>query len=173
MLHLLPVDERRKTYKKFVYESGKAVFEIGFWPFDPKRASRVDASKVSCPVLLISGARDRATPYSVNLKIANKYKTVSTCKVFPKNAHWVLGEPGWEKIATHVSDWMDRVLGVSSPAPITKTKELKYAAGKKSNVFHRHDCRQAQRIRPENLTGFGSRDEAIGSGRRPCGVCGP
>ncbi|MCD4715398.1 MAG: alpha/beta hydrolase, partial [Desulfobacterales bacterium] len=31
MLHLLPVDEQRQAYKKFVYESGKAVFEIGFW----------------------------------------------------------------------------------------------------------------------------------------------
>ncbi|MBW1797917.1 MAG: alpha/beta fold hydrolase, partial [Deltaproteobacteria bacterium] len=173
MLHLLPVDEQQQTYKKFVYESGKAVFEIGFWPFDSKRASKVDEAKVSCPVLVISGARDKATPCSVNRKIANKYGAVSTYKVFPKNAHWVLGEPGWEKIVTYISDWMDRVLGVSSHAPVVKTRELKYAAGKKSHVFHRPDCRQAQRISPENVIRFDSRDEAVGSGRRPCGVCGP
>ncbi|HDZ23972.1 MAG TPA: hypothetical protein ENH70_05470 [Desulfobacteraceae bacterium] len=43
----------------------------------------------------------------------------------------------------------------------------------KSNVFHRPDCRQAQRISPQNVIGFDSRDEAVKSGRRPCGVCGP
>ena len=168
MLHLLPIDEQRRIYK-----SGKAVFEIGFWLFDSKRATIVDAAKVTCPVLLISGGRDRATPYSVNVKIANKYRAVSTCKVFPKNAHWVLGEPGWEKIAAYVSDWMDRVSAVPSHALVVKTEEPKYVAGKKSNVFHRPDCSQAQRISPENVIGFDSRDEAVKSGRRPCGVCGP
>ncbi|MBW1798511.1 MAG: hypothetical protein JRJ21_08955, partial [Deltaproteobacteria bacterium] len=39
--------------------------------------------------------------------------------------------------------------------------------------FHRPDCRQAKRISPENITEFESRDEAVKSGRRPCGVCGP
>jgi pimeloyl-ACP methyl ester carboxylesterase len=173
MLHLLPVDEQRQAYKKFVYESGKAVFEIGFWPFDPKRATMVDASKVTCPVLLVSGGRDRATPASVNVKIANKYRAVSTYKVFPNNAHWVLWEPGWGKIAAYVSDWMDRVSAAPSQAPVVKTEEPKYVAGKKSNVFHRPDCRQAQRINPEKITKFGTRNEAVKSGRRPCGVCDP
>jgi pimeloyl-ACP methyl ester carboxylesterase len=173
MLHLLPVDEQRRTYKKFVYESGKAVFEIGFWPFDPNRATTVDAAKVTCPVLLISGGRDRVTPASVNVKIANKYRAVSTYKVFPNNAHWVLGEPGWEKIAAYVLDWMDRMSVFPSQTPVAKTEKPKYVAGKKSNVFHRSDCRQVQRINPKNIMEFQGRDEAIKSGRRPCGLCGP
>jgi len=48
----------------------------------------------------------------------------------------------------------------------------RYVASKKSRVFHRADCIWAQRIKPENLIGFNSREEAIRSGRRPCRRCG-
>ncbi len=173
MLHLLPVDEQRHIYKKFVYESGRAVFEIGFWPFDAKRATMVDAAKVTCPVLLISGGRDRVLPASVNVKIAHKYRAVLTYKVFPDNAHWVIGEPGWEKIAEYISDWMDRVSAVPSQDSVVRAEERKYVAGRKSNVFHRPDCRQAQRITAENSIEFGNRDKAVNSGRRPCDICKP
>jgi len=86
-------------------------------------------------VFLISGGRDRVTPASVSVKIANKYRAVSTYKVFPENAHWVIGEPGWEKIAEYVFDWMDRVSAVPSHAPVVKTEEPKYVAGKNQMSF--------------------------------------
>lgn len=35
MLHLLPAKEQRENYDKFVYESGRAACEIGYWLFDP------------------------------------------------------------------------------------------------------------------------------------------
>ena len=54
ILHLLPPEKQRETYDKFVYESGRAGFEIGFWLFDSKRAARVDESKVTCPVLVVA-----------------------------------------------------------------------------------------------------------------------
>jgi len=85
-----------------VYESGRAAAEIGFWLFDRKMASSVDASKVTCPVLIVAGSEDRITPVSVIRKVQNKYKTVSTYKEFPNHAHWVIGEPGWENIAEDV-----------------------------------------------------------------------
>jgi non-heme chloroperoxidase len=109
MLHLLPEVHKKAAYEKFVYESGRATAEIGFWLFDSKGAARVDESKVTCPVLVVSGAEDRITPASVVRKVANKYKTVSTYKEFENHAHWVIGEPGWEKIAEIVSDWINQV----------------------------------------------------------------
>ena len=170
MLHLLPHEEQRRIYHKFVHESGRAVFEIGFWPFDSRKASRVDAAKVRCPVLLVSGELDRTKPAKVNQKIANKYGS-ATFKVFHGNAHWVVGEPGWEQIAIYVSNWMDGVLGVPSPVPPVVARQSRYVAGRNSRVFHHADCKQAQRIKAENLLGFDSRDQALESGRRPCGVC--
>jgi non-heme chloroperoxidase len=106
MMHLLPVEEQKSSYEKFVYESGRAAFEIGLWFFDSKKASKVDDSKITCPVLVIAGKEDRITPASVVKNIARKYKTVSTYKEFEHHAHWVVAEPGWEDVASYVEEWL-------------------------------------------------------------------
>jgi pimeloyl-ACP methyl ester carboxylesterase len=106
MLHLMTEKEQWEIFNKLVYESGRAATEIGYWPFDPKRASSVDESGVTCPVLVIAGRLDRITPASVASKIAKKYKAVSTYKEFKNHAHWVVGEPGWQEVADYASSWL-------------------------------------------------------------------
>ena len=109
MLHLLPESEQKAAYEKFVYESGRAAWEIGFWILDPTRANQVDAANITCPVLVISGAEDRITPASVVKNVARKYR--AAYKEFPNHAHWVLSEPGWEDIAGYVGDWVKQFEG--------------------------------------------------------------
>jgi hypothetical protein len=60
-------------------------------------------------------------------------------------------------------------------APAVKVADLKYkyVASKKSRVFHKSNCRWVERISPENLVGYNTRQEAIQSGRRPCKRCRP
>ncbi|MGB9736297.1 MAG: alpha/beta hydrolase [bacterium] len=106
MMHLLPPEEQKSSYKRFVYESGRAAFEIGFWLFDRKKAARVDENRVKCPVLVIAGKEDRITPASVVKRVAEKYGSVSTYKEFEHHAHWVVGEPGWEDVANYVYEWL-------------------------------------------------------------------
>jgi len=106
MLDLLPESEQKMTYERLVYDSGKAGSEIGFWLFDSKKTSKVDESKVTCPVLIISGSEDRAAPPSMVRKIANKYKAVSTYKAFDNHAHWIANEPGWRDVAEYVNGWI-------------------------------------------------------------------
>jgi pimeloyl-ACP methyl ester carboxylesterase len=108
MLQLSSPEEQRKIYDRFVYESGRAASEIGFWFFDPKGASKVDEKKVSCPVLVIAGSKDKITPASVVRKVADKYGAVSTYKEFPNHAHWVIGEPDWQEIASYASEWLNQ-----------------------------------------------------------------
>jgi len=48
-----------------------------------------------------------------------------------------------------------------------------YIASKKSAVFHKSGCRWAERISPENLVGYNTREEAIRAGKRPCKRCKP
>ena len=110
MLHLVSVEEQRETYDKFVYESGRAASEIGYWLFDTKKAAQVDEAKVRCPVLVIAGGEDRITPASVVRQVAKKYKTVSTYKEFEDHAHWVVAEPGWPEIAEYVISWLEQIL---------------------------------------------------------------
>ncbi len=105
MMELLPEDERRRAYAQFVHESGRAAFEIGFWPLDGRRAAEVDEKRVTCPVLVVAGERDRITPAAVVKKVAKKYGV--PCKVFPDHAHWVLQEKGWEDVARFVAEWIE------------------------------------------------------------------
>jgi pimeloyl-ACP methyl ester carboxylesterase len=106
MLHLMPEEDQIDIYNKLVHESGKAAMEIGFYLFDSSNASKVDESRVTCPILVIGGSQDRMTPASVVRKVSDKYKAVSTYKEYPNHAHWVIGEPAWEEIAEYVANWI-------------------------------------------------------------------
>ena len=59
--------------------------------------------------------------------------------------------------------------------PVAKSTAAKYeyVASKNSKVFHKPDCSSARRIKPENLTDYNSRAEAIKAGKRPCKRCKP
>jgi pimeloyl-ACP methyl ester carboxylesterase len=109
-MHLLPAKEQKETYDKLVFESGRAAFEIGLWIFDRNRASEVDASKITCPVLVVGGTQDRIVPASVVRKTARKYRGVATYREYADHAHKVLMEPGWEKIAADIAEWLDQAL---------------------------------------------------------------
>lgn len=106
MLHLMPEPQRKEIYEKFVFESGRAAAEIGYWLVDPRGASKVEAINVRCPVLVVAGAQDRITPASVVRRVARKYASVSTYMEFPNHAHWIMGEPGWQMVAEEVADWL-------------------------------------------------------------------
>lgn len=105
MMNNLETKEQKKAFSKFVYESGQAIFEIGLWFFDSKCAAKVDESKITCPVLVISGTEDKITPASVVKKVAEKYKT-ATYKEFSNHTHWVIGEYGWKEIAKFTASWL-------------------------------------------------------------------
>lgn len=109
-MHLLTVEEQKGLFDRYVYESGRAACEIGFWFFDSKGAAKVNEAKVTCPVLVIAGAQDRITPASVVRKIAEKYKAVTTYRELTNHAHWVIVEPGWQEIAEYISDWLNKAL---------------------------------------------------------------
>lgn len=106
LLHRLPEPQQREIYQKMVYESGRAAAEIGFWYLDPHHASRVDETKITCPVLVLGAKEDRATPAAVVRKVARKYQHVATYKEYEDHAHWLLAEPGWETIAGDILHWL-------------------------------------------------------------------
>jgi len=62
---------------------------------------------------------------------------------------------------------------LSQPPPPKPAAEYKYVASKNSEVFHKPTCRSAKRISPENMVGYGSREEAVNAGKKPCKLCTP
>jgi non-heme chloroperoxidase len=106
-LDLLAPAERDAVFAQFVPESGLATFEIMQWGLDTKQASLVDAAKVKCPVLCLAGTRDKVNPPGTVYNIAQRYRKLATFEELPNHSHWLIGEPGWEKIAQRVLYWFD------------------------------------------------------------------
>ncbi len=116
MLNEVPAESRRAIYDGLVYESGRAASEIGFWFLDPKRAIAVDVSKVTCPVLILSGRNDRENPISLIRKIAKRYRRVATLEELPGHGHWLIAEPRWDEIAQRIERWLESIVGGSQHA---------------------------------------------------------
>ncbi|MFQ5996132.1 MAG: alpha/beta hydrolase [Dehalococcoidales bacterium] len=121
-MNLLTEKEQKRLYDRYVYESGRAACEIGFWFLDQKRAAQVDESKVTCPMLIIEGSQDRIMPASVVRKTARKYKAVATYRELPNHAHWLIVEPGWQEIAEDIADWLNQVLTKADESTANKAK---------------------------------------------------
>lgn len=72
-----------------------------------------------------------------------------------------------------VNDIVTHAPKQAKPAAKPIVAEHKYVASKNSKVFHKPECSSAKRIKPKNLIGYNSRDEAINAGKRPCKRCKP
>ncbi|MEI9990227.1 MAG: alpha/beta hydrolase [Rhizomicrobium sp.] len=117
-LDRLPPAERHKVFARFVPESGLATFEIMHWAFDAKRAALVHPESVTCPILAFAGSHDRINPPSTVKRIAERYKGRAIFEEVDGHSHWLVGEPGWEKIAARAVTWVDEV----TAAPVKKVK---------------------------------------------------
>jgi pimeloyl-ACP methyl ester carboxylesterase len=93
-----------------VPESGLATFEILHWAMDIRRATFVDARKIDCPVLCVAGEFDRVNPPKTVASIARRYRERGTYQEVAGASHWLIGEPGWQKTAWLVHDWIARML---------------------------------------------------------------
>lgn len=107
MLNQLTKAERTALYPKMVHESGRAAFEIGFWPLDARHATRINAADVTCPMLVIGASKDRITPVSVVKQIAAKYPQ-ATYREYANHAHWIVAEANWQTVANDILVWIDQ-----------------------------------------------------------------
>jgi alpha-beta hydrolase superfamily lysophospholipase len=69
-------------------------------------ASAVEADRITAPLLLLTGSEDRINPPSTVAKIAALYGGRATAEVLPGFGHWLIGEPGWEKMVTRMLLWL-------------------------------------------------------------------
>jgi pimeloyl-ACP methyl ester carboxylesterase len=105
-LDLLPPAERSQTFARFVPESGLATFEIMHWALDARRATAVEAREVKCPVLCLAGSHDKVNPPPTVRRIAQRYRERGVYEEREGHSHWMLGEPGWEKVAERAMAWI-------------------------------------------------------------------
>ena len=105
-LDRLPRDKRDEVYGRFVAESGRAMFEVMNWALDFNQSSAVDAKSVTAPMLFLTGSEDKINPPSTVENIAKLYGDRATAEVLDGMGHWLIGEPGWEKLAQRALDWL-------------------------------------------------------------------
>lgn len=105
LFNRIPKDKGKEYYASLNYESGRALFELAFWFFDPYKGSKIPAKKVNCPVLVLAGEKDRIIPIRVTKAVARRYEN-SEFVPLPNHAHWLTDEPGKEKIFEIMFDWL-------------------------------------------------------------------
>lgn len=110
----LPADRRRMFYESMVHEAGRAIAQIAFWWLDGARASHVDASRIDCPVYVVSCGKDRLTPAAVVRKVASAYPR-ATLRHYPDRGHWVIDDEHTEEMVHGICGWLQPLQKRSSP----------------------------------------------------------
>jgi pimeloyl-ACP methyl ester carboxylesterase len=103
VLNHLPETEQRKTFERFVPDSGRAGREMSL------RSVKVDAERVGangCPVLVVTSDDDRFIPPHIAQRIAQRYH--APVYVARGHGHLMLREPGWNEPAAFIASWLER-----------------------------------------------------------------
>ena len=98
--------EAAERHAAFVHDSGRALFELGLPWLDSRRATVIDPRLVTAPLLFVAAEQDRLTPPGVVQRAARRFGHVADYACYP-GGHWVLGQPGWERIAGDAAAWLD------------------------------------------------------------------
>jgi pimeloyl-ACP methyl ester carboxylesterase len=108
-LNKLAPEAQRTVFDRLGPESGRVMFELFFWMFDQNATTRIDYSRVRCPVLVISGSEDRAVSPSTARQIAERHGPNATFREFQDFGHYLTLEPNWRMIARTCALWMEQV----------------------------------------------------------------
>ncbi len=90
----------------FVHESGRALLEIGMPWLDDRKAATVDPRRVTVPLLFVGAEKDRLVPPGVVRRTARQFAHVADYVEYEGQGHWVLGQPGWERVADEAETWL-------------------------------------------------------------------
>lgn len=104
----LDPEAQRRVFDMFSAESGRALFELFFWMFDLDRTTAVDAAKVTCPVLVVSGSDDKVISPVTGSKVAGLYAH-ATFEEAAGRGHFLIMEEGAGQLAGRCADWMAAV----------------------------------------------------------------
>ena len=103
------------------FESGRASNEIGLWFLFRNPPTRVDYSRINCPVLVLSGLKDKITPPKIQRKIHENYcknGKSSTLKLLPGVCQWTIGGSNFDTVCEELFAW----LGTLEATEVKETK---------------------------------------------------
>lgn len=106
----LPPAEQRAVYNKYVVpETGRPFFQAGLALFN--NITRVNFKNGErAPLLLTAGLADNICPPPQIRSNYRKYKdsgAVTKYKEFDARTHWIIGQDGWEEVASYIAEWLE------------------------------------------------------------------
>jgi len=108
VLNCVPKGRHAAIFAQSRYDSGRVYADLAYPDEDPNRAAFVDESKITVPMLVIGASRDRTTPIADVRKCADKYKKVGAdYREYANNGHWIVDEPGTDKVIADIAGWLD------------------------------------------------------------------
>jgi pimeloyl-ACP methyl ester carboxylesterase len=106
----LPVSRQQELFRSLVPESGRAIFEAGFWFLDRRKATRIDFANLSMPIIILHGNHDAIVAHAGSVWLQRKYANV-TLKSYTTAGHWLFEEPGTEDVIfADLKHWLDQTL---------------------------------------------------------------
>lgn len=102
MFNRTPLAEADAIFERLVPESGTAGREMSFGVIG------VAAQRVTCPMLSVTASDDRFVVPRIGRALARKYRADQF--IAEGHGHLAISEPGYEKIASRVIDWLDKVV---------------------------------------------------------------
>lgn len=104
VLNNVPKARHAEIYAGALYDSGKVYGDMS-------DGITVDASRVKIPTLTIAAGKDRATVPQGVRKVAAKYAASPVkgdFREYPDHAHWIVDEPGTDKVVADILGWLGR-----------------------------------------------------------------
>lgn len=104
VLNCVPPARHDAIYATALYDSGKVYGDI-------TDGISIDEQKVMIPTLTIAGSKDRATIPQAVRKVGAKYARSPVKGEFveyPGHAHWIVDEPGTDKVVADIAAWLGR-----------------------------------------------------------------
>jgi pimeloyl-ACP methyl ester carboxylesterase len=111
-LDRLSKPEREAAIARLRPESATAVRETLNWWLDPFMTTSVGSGRLKAPALVMVGAGDVVHTPATCRAVADSLR--ADFQVMPGMSHWLVGEPGWERVAGDTLTWLDRELSVSA-----------------------------------------------------------
>lgn len=123
-LDRLAREDARRTFARFVPESGRAIREAVQWWIDHSMASQAPVYRISAPVLGLAGGRDRVNPSSTVRRVIARFPgDQAHFHEFPEMSHWLVGEPEAADVSKLILQWLE-ARGISPKPTKPKKKQL-------------------------------------------------
>ena len=102
VLNCVPKECHDEIYAQAHWDSGKVYGDLA-------DGVELDESKITVPTLTIAATKDRATIAKAVRKLGDKLKKAPVpgdFKEYPGNAHWIVDEPGTDKVVADIVTWL-------------------------------------------------------------------